>query len=70
MRDDGSPMKEPGVQAHDTRPVWEQVLKEIVDTRRELSMRLDRIEVVVRQHRADLRNIETRIDKIESRLAK
>ena len=30
--------------AYDTKPIWEQALKEIVDTRRELSKRLDRIE--------------------------
>ena len=29
--------------AYDTKPIWEQALKEIVDTRRELSKRLDRI---------------------------
>ena len=56
-----------GVPASDTKPIWEQVLKEIVDTRRELSMRLDRIEVVVRQNRTDLRKIEDRLDKIELR---
>lgn len=54
--------------ASDTKPVWEQVLKEIVDTRRELSMRLDRIEVVVRQNHSDLRNLHDRIDKIELKL--
>src|SRR5215831_994176 len=30
--------------AFDTKPIWEQVLKEIVETRRDLSKRLDRIE--------------------------
>ena len=33
------------VRAYDTKPIWEQALKEIVDTRRELTKRLDRIEV-------------------------
>lgn len=32
--------------AYDTKPIWEQALKEIVDTRRELSKRLDRIEAI------------------------
>ena len=32
--------------AYDTKPIWEQALKEIVETRRELSKRLDRIEAV------------------------
>lgn len=50
--------------ADDTKPVWEQVLKEIVDTRRELSMRLDRIEVVVRQNHGDLRKVQDRLDEM------
>ncbi|HYG09527.1 MAG TPA: hypothetical protein VD835_06105 [Pyrinomonadaceae bacterium] len=29
--------------AYDTKPIWEQALKEIIETRRELSKRLDRI---------------------------
>jgi archaellum component FlaC len=52
------------VRACDTKPVWEQVLKEIVDTKRELSMRLDRIEVVVRQNHADLRKVQDRLDEM------
>lgn len=52
--------------AYDTKPIWEQALKEIVDTRRELSKRLDRIESVSLQNRADLREIEERVEKLES----
>ena len=51
---------------YDTKPIWEQVLKEIVDTRRELSKRLDRIEAVAHETRADLRDAEDRVEKIES----
>ena len=36
-----------GIRAYDTKPIWEQALKEIVDTRRELSKRLARVEAVV-----------------------
>jgi chromosome segregation ATPase len=60
------------VRAYDTKPIWEQALKEIVDTRkeivdarRELSKRLDRIEAITHETRADLRDAEDRIDKIE-----
>jgi hypothetical protein len=31
---------------YDTKPIWEQALKEIVETRRELSKRLDRIDAI------------------------
>jgi hypothetical protein len=34
------------IRAYDTKPIWEQALKEIVDTRREMSKRLDRIEAI------------------------
>ncbi|HVF55502.1 MAG TPA: hypothetical protein VM934_05080 [Pyrinomonadaceae bacterium] len=52
--------------AYDTKPIWEQAIKEIVETRRELWKRLDRIEAVVYETRADLRDVEDRVDKIES----
>jgi small-conductance mechanosensitive channel len=32
--------------AYDTKPIWERALQEIVETRRELSKRLDRIEAI------------------------
>ena len=53
------------IRAYDTKPIWEQALKEIVDTRRELSNRLDRIEAVVYETRSDLRDVEDRLEKID-----
>ena len=53
----------------DAKVVWEQALKEIVETRRELSKRLDRIEAVAHETRADLRDAEDRIEKLESKPA-
>jgi len=55
------------IRAYDTKPIWEQALKEIVDTRRELSKRLDRIDAIAHETRADLRDAEDRIDKLESK---
>jgi len=52
----------------DTKPIWEQVIQEIVETRRELSERLDHIEAVMLQNQADLRDVEDRLDKIEPKL--
>jgi chromosome segregation ATPase len=57
------------IRAFDTKPIWEQALKEIVETRRELSKRLDRIEAVVYETRSDLRDVEDRLDKIEPKSA-
>ena len=54
------------IRAYDTKPIWEQVLKEIVDTRRDLSKRLDRIEAITYATRADRREAEDRIEKLES----
>ena len=54
------------IRAYDTKPIWEQALKEIVDTRREMSKRLARIEAVVYETRSDLRDVEDRLDKIET----
>ena len=51
--------------AYDTKLVWEQFLKEILKTRRELSARLDRIEAIVLETRSGLRDTKDRIDKIE-----
>jgi hypothetical protein len=59
------------IRAYDTKPIWEQALKEIVDTRRELTKRLDRIQKVVHETRADLMDVEDRLDKdVEVRLEK
>jgi hypothetical protein len=65
MRDTDSRLQKLEIRAYDTKPIWEQALKEIVETRRELSKRLDRIEAIVHETRADLRDAEDRIDKIE-----
>jgi hypothetical protein len=53
--------------AYDTKPIWEQALKEIAETRRELTKRLDRIESIVLENRVDLRDAEDRIEKLESK---
>ncbi len=55
--------------AYDNKPIWEQAIREIVETRRELTMRLDRIYAIALETRADLRDAEDRLDKIEPRLA-
>jgi hypothetical protein len=55
--------------AYDTKPIWEQALKEILETRRELSRRLDRLEAVAHETRADLRDAEDRIERLESKPA-
>lgn len=66
MRDFDARLQRLEARAYDTKPIWEQALKEIVDTRRELSKRLDRIEAVAHETRADLRDAEDRIEKLES----
>jgi len=57
------------LRAYDTKPIWEQALKEIVDTRRELSKRLDRYAAMVMETRADLQDVEDRLDKLERKLS-
>ncbi len=67
--------------AYDTKPIWERALREILETRhdlsetrrelsetrRELSKRLDRIEAIACETRADLRDAEDQIEKLESK---
>ena len=60
--------------SYDTKPIWEQALKEIADTRRELvdfkrqvTKRLDRIESVVLETRSDLGELEDRVEKLEAK---
>ena len=67
IRDLDSRVQRLEMRAYDTKPIWEQALKEIVETRRELSKRLDRIEAIAHETRADLRDAEDRIDKLESK---
>lgn len=63
--DTNSRLQKLEIRAYDTKPIWERALKEIVDTRRELSKRLARIEAVVYETRSDLRDVEDRLDKLE-----
>ena len=67
LRDMDARLQALEARAYDTKPIWEQALKEILETRRELSKRLDRIEAVAHETRADLRDAEDRIDKLESK---
>ena len=53
MRDLDSQVQKLEIRAYDTKPIWEQALNEIietrheiVETRREMSKRLDRIEAI------------------------
>lgn len=66
LRDLDARLQKLEARAYDTKPIWEQALKEILETRRELSKRLDRIEAIVHETRADLRDAEDRIEKLES----
>jgi chromosome segregation ATPase len=63
--------------AVETKPIWERVLKEIVDTRRELThtrreltRRLDRFESTVLEVRASMSEAEDRLEQLESNLSK
>lgn len=67
IRDLDSRMQKLEIRAYDAKPIWEQAVKEIVETRRELSKRLDRIEAIAHETRADLRDAEDRVDKLESK---
>lgn len=65
MREADSHLQTREAPAYDTKAIWEQFLKEIVDTRSELSARLDRIEAIALETRSGLRNAKDRLDKIE-----
>jgi hypothetical protein len=52
------------VVAYNNKPIWEQVIQEIIETRRELSKRFERLEAVVLENRAHLRTIKDRLEKI------
>lgn len=58
------------IAANDTKPISEQVIQEIVETRRELSARLDRIEAGMREKCTNLRDVEDRLEKKETKPAK
>lgn len=54
----------------ETKPIWERALAEILEVRhevREIVKRLDRIESIVLQTRADTREVEDRMTLLESR---
>jgi len=67
LKDFDAPLQKLEARAYDTKPIWEQALKEIVETRRELSKRLDRIEAIAHETRADLRDAEDRLEKLETK---
>jgi hypothetical protein len=72
VRDLDSRVQKLEIRAYDTKPIWEQALKgimetkrEILETRREVSKRLDRIHAIVLENRADMRDAEDRLEKLE-----
>jgi chromosome segregation ATPase len=74
VRDLDSRVQKLEIRAYDTKPIWEQGLKEIIETkrevletRRELSKRLDRMDAIVKENRADMRDAEDRLDKLEGK---
>jgi hypothetical protein len=76
MRATDSRLQKLEIRGYDTKPIWEEALREIietrqelVETRREVSKRLDRIDAIAHETRADLRDAEDRLDKIENKPA-
>jgi hypothetical protein len=67
LRDLDSRLQVLEAKAYDTKPIWERALQEIIETRRELSKRLDRIEAIAHETRADVRDAEDRIERLESK---
>ena len=58
----------------DTKPIWEQALKEIAETRyelsetkRELLIHIDKLVAFIFDMRADLRAVEGRVEKLETK---
>ena len=84
LRDVDGRLQKLEARSYDTKPIWEQALKEIadtrkelvetrrelVDTKRQLSRRLDRNESVILETRSDAHDIEDRVDGIEGRVEK
>jgi chromosome segregation ATPase len=80
--DTNSRLQKLEIRAYDTKPIWEHALKEIIETKREivetkreivetrrnLSKRLDQIGAMALENRADVRDAEDRLDKIETKL--
>jgi len=67
LRDLDSRLQVLEAKAYDTKPIWERALQEIMETRHELSKRLDRIEAIAHETRADLRDAEDRVGRLESK---
>jgi archaellum component FlaC len=74
IRDLDSRVERLEIRSYDTKPIWEQALKEILETKRDvaetrrvLTKRLDRFESIVLETRADLRDAEERIEKLETK---
>jgi hypothetical protein len=53
---------------YEIKAISEELHKEVIEMRRELSKRLDQIEIIFCENRADLRAVQDRIDKIECKL--
>ena len=51
----------------ETRQELSEMRRDLSETRRDLSKRLDRIDAVVHETRADLRDAEDRIERLESK---
>ncbi len=74
IRDLDSRVERLEIRSYDTKPIWERALKEILETKREvletkrdLTKRLDRLVAITYDNRADLRDVEERLDKLESK---
>jgi hypothetical protein len=67
FRDVNARLEKLELHSYDTKPIWERAIKDIADTRRELFKRLDRIDSVVHENRADIRDAEDRIEKLEQK---
>ena len=70
FRDVNARLEKLEAHSYDTKPIWERALKEIAEARRELFKRLDRIDAVVHENRADIRDAEDRIDDTVVRIEK
>ena len=67
LRDVKARLEKLEARAYDTKPIWERALKEIADIRREMSKRFDRIDAIVHENRADIRDAEDRIERLEQK---
>ena len=72
LRDFDERLQKLEARAYDTKPIWERALKEIMNTRyeltatkREITRRLDRIESVTLQNRVELSEMDDRVSALE-----